>query len=181
MSVCFLSFSWLLCRLSLDWKRLTFCLSRTRKHTHTTAHTLMLCLILSESFNISHHMGILQCHPLFYWHASIWEELLPTSCLLSLAGPSSAGPPEHKHLSSLSSDTERGSGYDTRMKPRQRYSCGFWLREAAEATGSCSESESQSLQNIPRRYLYQISLKTMKPFFNYLLRRQYRDLNSNKL
>lgn len=64
---------------------LTLCLALT----FSLPHTHPLPRRLSESFNISHHMAVLPCHPLFYWHTSIWDELLPTSCLLTLAGPSS--------------------------------------------------------------------------------------------
>lgn len=92
--------------------------------THT--HTLQLLLRLSESFNISHHMGVVPCHPLFYWHTSIRDESLPTSCLLTLAGPSS--PAATQTPASVSTDLgERG---DQDMTPA-------WNSGRAASTDKC--------------------------------------------
>ena len=95
-------------------------------HTHTHTHTLHLLLRLSQSFNISHHMGVVPCHPLVYWHTSIRDESLPTSCLLTLAGPSS--PAATQTPASVSTDLgERG---DQDMTPA-------WNSGRAASTDKC--------------------------------------------
>lgn len=94
--------------------------------SHYLSHFLLLRL--SESFNISNHIGVLPCHPRFYWHTSIWDESLPTSCLLTLAGPSSPSAAATQTAASVPIGPHRpqilrGSEYENKVE--LWHSCGF--------------------------------------------------------
>lgn len=131
-------------------------------HFLSASHEPFL-LRLSESFNIFHHIGVFPCHPLFYWHTSIWDESLPTSCLLTLAGPLS--PAAARTRASVSTDPGKwgGSGYDTSEEPGlshqpwqmpQRVKCNcdtvvvLYNRDGQKTMQQAATTELKSCQNV---------------------------------